>query len=238
MTIAVMRKPILLGWAVVVLSGLTAFAERPPPAGKAPAEFYATPSGAEGPSPGARFLATLPFEARDKLRKDGKVVLELKRKQGYVHAVIRLERPIDEAFAIITRPSAQARYMPHVAQSKTVSGRTEEGESIDYVVAVLFVKFPFRLQHWFYPEQQRMEWTLDPTGKNSLEQQSGFLQLYELDAKTTIAELSASVTVKNDFVAFIRSLGQKGEVSDVLAAMRKYVGTANLPHHDPTTEAP
>lgn len=232
-----MRNGLRLAGIALILCGLTAFAGRPPPMGKAPPEFYATPAGAEGPTPGARFLATLPYAARNKLRKDGRVILELQRKRGYVHAVVRLERPIGEAYALVSRPSTQQSYVPHVTQSKTVSGRTEHGESIDYVVSVFFMTFNFRVQHWFYPEHQRMEWTLDPSGKNELTEHVGSLQLYELDSNTTIAELSARVAVKDKFVSFVRGLGQRGEVSEALTAFRKYVATANPPRHAPTTEA-
>lgn len=221
----------------LILSALAASAARPPSAGRAPSEFYATPTAGDGPTPGARFLATLPYEARNKLRKDGRVVLELQRKKGYVHAVVRLDRPIDEVYELITRPSSQHRYVPHVAQSKSVGGRTEEGESIDYVVKVMLATFNFRVQHWFYPEQHRMEWTLDPTGENELTEQAGFLQLYALDSKTTIAELSARVAVKDKFVSFVRGLGQKAEVQDALTALREYVGTAKVPHHSATTKS-
>src|SRR4051794_33294661 len=103
-------------WAVLSFWAVTSFAERPPSVAKAPSEFHATSAEAQGPTPGAAYLATLPYEMRNKLRKDGRVLLELQRKKGYVHAVIRLERPIDEAYALITQPARQQQYVPHVAQ--------------------------------------------------------------------------------------------------------------------------
>lgn len=224
-----MANPISLAWAAVIFLGLPAFAERPPPVARAPTEFYSTPAGAQGPTPGARFLATLPYDARDKLRKNGRVILELHRKKGYVRAAVRLDRPIDEVYAIITQPSSQQRYVPHVAVSKTVRGRTEEGESIDYVVKVLFMTFNFRVQHWFYSEQQRIEWALDPSGENELVEYVGSFQLYALDSKTTIADFTTRVRVKDDFVAFVRSVGVKGEVAKGLTALRNYVATAKVP---------
>ena len=233
-----MRNGSRFAFAALICWGLIAFADRPPSIGKAPRELYETPAGAEGPTPGARFLATLPYDARNKLRKDGRVILQLDRKRGYVRAVIKLDRPIDEAYALVTRPSTQQRYVPHVAQSKTVSGRTEHGESVDYVVKVLFMTFNFRVQHWFYPEQHRMEWTLDPTGKNELVEHVGSLQLYPLDEKSTIAELSARVAVRDKFVSFVRGLGQKGEVNDALTALRKYVAKTDVPREGRTTKAP
>lgn len=211
--------------AVVLVSAVAALAERPPPAGQAPAEYYATPDGVGGPTPGARFLGTLNYATRNELRKDGSVVLE-KKGTKFLRAVIRLERPIEEVYAIITQPTDQARYLPHVDASKSVGGRSEEGESVDMVVSFLFVTFNYRVQHWFYPEQQRMEWTLDPTAKNELDEQVGYFQLYKLDAKTTIAEYGTRVVAKDGFVNFVRGLGERGGIAEALTAIRKHVASA------------
>ena len=212
-------------WAAVLLSGMTAFAEQPPAQGHAPAEFFATPDGIGGPTPGARFLATLPFSARETLRKEGRVVLDHKKGKtnGLVRAVIRFERPRDEVFGLITQPSQQARYLANVKASKTVGGRTAESELVDMEVAVLFVKMNYRIQHWFYPAEFRMEWELDPSVKCGLSEQTGFFQLYALDEKTTIAEYGARVIAKDGFLDFVRGLGERGGIAEALSALRIHV---------------
>jgi uncharacterized protein YndB with AHSA1/START domain len=207
--------------AVVLISSLAAFAERPPPMGHAPREFYVAETGV---TPGSRFLATLSPAAREILRKEGRVILEAKKKDdGLVRAVIRFERPVDEVFAVITQPSQQARYLPHVDSSKTAGKRTEEGEAVDMVVSVLFATFRYRVQHWYYPEEQRMEWTLDPRSKGEFVEQNGYFQLYALDERTTIAEYGTRVIAKDGFVEMIRGLGEKGGIADALAALRRHV---------------
>lgn len=212
--------------AAVLLSGLTALAERPPPRGLPDPELFVTAGAADGMTPGARFLATLPPPARELLRKEGRVVLDQKAKDdGLVRAVIRFERSPEEVFAIITKPSQQSRYLTHVSESKTVGGRTAEGESVDMEVAFLFVNLTYRIQHWFYPEAQRMEWSLDPTGDNGLADQAGFFQLYALDEKTTIAEYGTRVIAKDGFLDFIRGLGERGGVAEALTSLRRHVHT-------------
>lgn len=209
--------------AVVLMSSLVAVAERPPPMGHAPPEFFARESGG-GPTPGARFLATLSYSTRETLRKEGRAVLEPRQKNdGLIRAVIRFERPIAEVFAVITQPSQQARYLPHVDQSRTVGARSEEGEAVDMVVSVFFTTFSYRVQHWYYPEHHRMEWTLDPRRKAEFAEQVGYFQLYELDDKTTIAEYGTRVVAKDGFVEMIRGLGEKGGVADALTALRRHV---------------
>ena len=207
--------------AVVMLSGLVAFAERPPARGRAQ-----LPEGEQ--TAGARVLATLPAAARDAIRKDGQAVLDSKSKEdGLLRAVIRFDRPRDEVFAVITQPSAQEHYLPHVTQSKTVGTRTAEGESIDIVVSFLFT-FRYRAQHWFYPEQHRMEWNLDPKGENGLTEQVGFFQLYELDEHTTIAKYGMKVVARDGFLNFLRGLGERGGVAEAITAMREHVASTKV----------
>lgn len=214
-------------WAAVLLSGLSAFAEQPPAQGHAPAEFFATPDGVDGPTPGARFLATLPFSARETLRKEGRVVLDHKKAKGngLARAVIRFERPREAVFASITQPSQQSRYLTHVKASKTVGGRTAAGEVVDMDVVFLFIKMSYRIQHWFYPAEFRMEWELDPSVKCGLSEQAGFFQLYELDEKTTIAEYGTRVVAKAGFLDFFRGLGERGGIADALTALRIHVAS-------------
>jgi uncharacterized protein YndB with AHSA1/START domain len=156
------------------------------------------------------------------------VVLDSKQgdgEQALLRAVMRFDRPADEVFAIITQPSQQARYLPHVTQSKTVGARSDTGEVNDMVVSFLFT-FRFRIQHWFYPEERRMEWSLDPSGEDDLTEQSGFFQLYALDEKTTIAEYGTRVVARDGFLNFLRGIGERGGVAEALSAIRSHVSAS------------
>lgn len=218
-------------FAALVLTGMTAFAERPPQREHAAPELLDGAGGGEAPSAGARFLATLPLATREALRKEGHVLLDQKSKgdgDGLMRAVIRFERPRDEVFAIITQPSQQVSYLPHVTQSKTVGTRTAEGESIDMVVSVFLFTFRYRTQHWFYPDEHRMEWNLDPAGADGLKDQMGFLQLYALDERTTVAEYGTRVVAKGALLNFLRGLGERGGVAEAMGTMRKYVAATKL----------
>ena len=178
-------------------------------------------------TPGARFLATLPASAQDTLRREGAVVLAQKQgsaDQSMLHAVIRFERPVDAVFAVITQPSTQHSYLPHVTASKTVGGRSDEGEATDMVVSFLFT-FRYRTQHWFYPEEHRMEWSLDPSGADGLREQQGYFQLYALDDGTTLAEYGTRVVARDGFLNFLRGLGERGGVEEALRAIRRHVHT-------------
>ena len=210
-------------FAVLVVIALPSLAARPPARQHAPPEVIA---GVDALTPGARFLQTLPASTREALKKEGQAVLDGQRSgddtNGLLRAVIRFDRPRDEVFAIITQPSTQVSYLPHVTQSKTVGARSAEGETTDMVVSFLFT-FRYRTQHWFYPEEHRMEWNLDPAGEDGLTEQLGFFQLYELDEKTTIAEYGTRVVAKDGFLNFLRGLGERGGVAEALTAIRKHV---------------
>lgn len=213
----------------LALTGLAAFAQaegRPPSRGHAAPELFASTDG--GLSPGALFLATLPVAAQETFKKDGQVVLD-KGAGGsgpnLVKAVARFDRPKDEAYAIMTRVSEQASFLPNVQLSKTFGEHTAEGERTDYVVAFIF-SFKYRTQQWFYPEQSRLEWKLDPTGGDGLQEQDGYWQLYELDSKTTIAEYGTHIVANGAILNFLRGVGERGAIADALRAFRKHVDTA------------
>ncbi len=212
------------------LAACCAWAEpRPPARDHAPAEFFAAADGGVD-APGARFLATLPVSARDAVRREGYALLDQKSAGGgpsLLRAVVRFDRPRDEVFALITQPSQQKTFLPHVEQSKTVGERTAEGEAIDMVVSFLFT-FRYRTQHWYYPDEHRMEWNLDTAGGDGLMEQFGFWQLYELDEKTTIAEYGTRIVARGALLNFLRSLGERGAIGDALEAFRKHVHTAKL----------
>jgi hypothetical protein len=196
-----------------------------------PARGHSLPEvvvGVDALTPGARFLRTLTPPTRAELEKNAQVVLATpggSGRDGLIHAVLRFERPLDEAFAILTQPSTQATWLPHVTQSKTVGERTAEGETNDLVVSCFFT-FRFRVQHWFYAQEHRMEWALDPSGEDGLREQTGYFQLYALDDKTTIAEYGIRVVARDGFLNFLRSLGERGGVAEALTATRTHVAKA------------
>lgn len=206
-----------------------ALAERPPAREHAAPELFTELKGGSD-TPGARFLATLPEAARKAVEKDGQVVLDQKSTSSgpaLIRAVARFSRPKAEVWQLITRVSDQSKFLPHVDKSETVGERTVDGEVNDYVVAFLFT-FRYRTQHWFYGEEARLEWNLDPSGGDGLVEQLGFWQLYELDENTTIAEYGTRLVVRGAFINFLRSLGEKGGIRDSLIAFRKHIDAAKL----------
>jgi hypothetical protein len=115
--------------------------------------------------------------------------------------------------------------LPHVVESKTVGEHTAEGERNDYLVVLVF-EIRYRTQHWFYPEESRVEWSLDPSGANGLVAQEGYWQLYELDSKTTLGEYGTRIVVRGALLEFARSIGERGGVVEALNAFKRHVETA------------
>lgn len=209
--------------AAALLLSRTALSERPAPKAQPAAELVADPNG------GAKYVARLPDEVRKALEKKGHALLEQRsgKDDGLIRAVIVFERPRSEVFAVLTQPSQQKSYLPNVKKSELVGARTAEGEAEDIEVSFLFT-FKFRTQHWYYPELYRMEWALDESAPGSLSAQSGYFQLYALDESTTIAEYGTRVQLKDGFINFLRSLGEKGGVRDALDATRAHVKKAKV----------
>lgn len=202
-------------------------AGRPPAVGHRLVGDASARSGATQ-SPGAAYLAALPLAARETLLKKGQVVLEATASDAgptMVRAAVRLERPLSDVYALVSNPQAQSTYMPHVVRSQRIGERTPEGERDEFVVSFLLV-FKYRTQHWFYPEEDRVEWALDPHDDSDLVDQSGYWQLYALDPHTTIAEYGTQLRLRGTFLEFLRTLGQRGVVDDALKAFRRYADAA------------
>lgn len=180
------------------------------------------------PMSGAQYLAGLSPEVRASLAKNGFALLGSQSATSgpsIVRAVVRFDRPKAEVFSIITRPSEQQSFLPHVEKTQTVGEADATGEVIDTLVRFLFV-FRYRTQHWFYPEASRMEWSLVPTPDADLSEQWGFWQLYTLNESTTVAEYGTRLKMRGALVNFLRGLGERGGVEEALIAFRKHVHSA------------
>jgi hypothetical protein len=213
------RNTLVVPFLALALS--TAHAEtRPPARGRAVVEASVGTATA-----GALYLAALPPSALESLNKEAQVILGKPTSSSgpaLVKAAVRFERPKAEVYALLAQPSEQHTFLPNVKQSRTFGERTVEGESNDFVLAFIFT-FKFRTQHWFYPEQNRIEWNLDPAGGDGLVEQLGYWQLYELDEKTTIAEYGTHIVARGAIINFFRGLGERGAIADALAAVRHHV---------------
>jgi hypothetical protein len=207
-----------LTFAALALCGsVAAAAARPPPRGHAIA------------SAGSRYLESLPVQARTALERDAQVVLDEEASSSgpaLLRAVVRFDRPLGEVYALLTQPAEQHTYLPHVGVSRQVGERTPEGERDDFEISFPLVTFKYRIQHWFYPEEHRVEWDLDPTADNGLEEELGFWQLYELDDGTTVGEYGTRVRARDGLVNLVRTLGQRGAVTETLTALRRHVHSA------------
>jgi hypothetical protein len=221
---------VALGWRiqllVLLLTPALAGAERPPPKGQ-PTAFASSGDGGTRTA-GANYLAALPEAARKTLEKEGVVVLDQQAKEAgpaFLRAVVRFNRPIAQVYPLLSHPAEQSKFLPHVDQSTTFGGRTDEGEAVDYKVVWLF-SFEHRTQHWFYPELNRVEWTLLPKPGDSLKEQQGSWQLYEVDDQHSLAQYDTRLVSKGALLEFLRGLGERGAVKDSLNAVRKHVESA------------
>jgi hypothetical protein len=220
-----MTKSLRLGVLTAALASAGALSESRPPSRGHPAELDAD----GGVSIGALYVKGLPPAAQAALWRDGQVVLDQQTSSSgpsLVRAVVRFQRPRSEVFTLITRPSEQHTFLPHVQASTLWGESSPQGERDDFVVAFLFT-FKYRTQHWFYPEEHRVEWNLDPTGGDGLEEQLGHWQLYELDERTTIAEYGTHIRARGALLNFFRSVGERGAVRDALVAFRHHIDTAS-----------
>jgi hypothetical protein len=203
--------------------------QRPPPRGH-PLELAAAADA--GVPTGRRYLEALPRQAREAVLKDGLVILDqpvASAGSTLVQAVVRFDRPRSEVYALLSHPADQHTFVPHIEVSRPYGERTPQGERDDFEVKVLAFSFKYRTQHWFYPEESRVEWSLDRTGGADLDEQLGFWQLYELDERTTLAEFGTHIRATGPVLDLFRSLGERNTVVEMLTAFRRHVDSAASP---------
>ena len=111
---------------------------------------------------------------------------------GYIRVVALFSLPKKRVWDLVTQPSLQILFMPHLVSSAIVS-RTPEGETTDFVLKVLWVSVKIRVAHKFYADQSRLEWALDNSVKNDIKAQEGYWQFFELGPDKTIGEYGTRV---------------------------------------------
>jgi uncharacterized protein YndB with AHSA1/START domain len=225
------RRVVAPAVGIVCLGVATSYADsRPPSKGQPTPAFFEHFDGGVSETPGARYVKSLSTKDQAALARDGLVVQDQLTASGApmrLVAAVKFNRPVNEVYALLTRPSEHASFLPNVARSKTFGVRTDEAEQVDYEVAMVF-RFKFRTQHWYYPEHRRIEWALDPTGEDGLLEQAGSWQLYELDAATTVAQYTTRMVINGAVFNLVRGIGERGGVVQSLLATKKHVEASKL----------
>ena len=178
---------------------------------------------------GQLYYQSLPADVREKLDKKGQVLLADDKSTagsfgGYIRVVALFSLPKRRVWDLVTQPSLQILFMPHLVSSAIVS-RTPEGETTDFVVKVLWVSVKLRVAHKFYADQSRLEWALDNSVKNDIKAQEGYWQFFELGPDKTIGEYGTRVETGLAVPHFIQETLARHDIPGALTAFRNYVNS-------------
>lgn len=202
--------------------------ERPSSKGKSALASSTTTVKKEGEEfAGAAYFKSLPADLQAKLLKEDQVLLAEDKTTddnyaGYIKAVAIFKQPKKRAWELMIEPTKQVQFLPRLTGA-TAAERPANGELVDFQLKVLFSTYKFRVQHWFYPEQSRIEWLLDKSVKNDIKSQEGYWQLFELDENRTIGEYGTRVETGIAAPKFLQDIFARKDIPKALTGMRKFV---------------
>lgn len=228
-----MKKTLLPTALFVLFLPVHVLADAPRPAPKGIGDMASpvtTTRTVNGLTEGAAYLATLKPEMRSVLEKDGQVLFGEQKKDasgsygGYIRAVAYFKQPKARAFALIVEPSLQPLYLPRLVSATAVE-QPANGELDEFTLKVLIAKFVFRTRHWFYPEHSRVEWALEKTWKNDIDDQEGYWQLYAVTPELTVGEYGTRIDTGIAVPGWIQDMLARKDIPKALTAFRKYLDT-------------
>jgi hypothetical protein len=182
----------------------------------------------EGKTEGQIFLESLDPEIQKAVLKKGQTLLgEPKQTDngsyaGYIKAVAIFKQPKQRVWELMVVPTKQPLYLPRLTGASTVD-KPANGELVEFKLGVLFSTYKFYTRHWFYPEQSRVEWALDPDKESDIALQEGYWQLYALDENTTIGEYGTRVDTGVAVPQFLQDFFAKKDIPTALTAFRAYM---------------
>jgi hypothetical protein len=214
---------------VLVLTASTAWAgERPAAKGMSPLSSPVTTTRKdEGRFAGLAYFKSLPEDQRKELSAKGHILLSEDKSgagtfSGYIRAVAIFKQPKKRVFELMHEPTKQALYLPHLV-SATTQTLAPNGELVEFAIKVMMSTYHYHTQHWFYPEQSRVEWTLDSASKNDIKVQDGYWQLFELSDGATIGEYGTRIETGLAVPKFVQDIFARDDIPKAMLAMRKYI---------------
>ncbi len=222
------RTSLCLLATAIATNAFAAELTRPPARGSSPLASAVAATAAPGTTtPGASYLASLTPDVQKKLQAENQALMGEEKADkgsygGYIRAVAIFKQSKKRVFELMTDTAAQALYLPHI-DSATVEARPPNGELTQFILKFIWKSVKFHVQHWFYPEQSRSEWALDPSAANDIKGQEGYWQLFELGPDLTIGEYGTRIETGIAVPKFIQDIFARADIPKALTAFRKYM---------------
>ena len=137
-----------------------------------------------------------PPELVERLHRDGVLVMEDVGggADSFVVAYVIFARPRERVLELLEEAARQPEYRPELRSVRTISS-TAEGRVDEQRLVVMFQELVYRLLYTKDPDDQRLEWRLDPDFDNDLERMEGFWELYAAADGTTLGRFGSRVNV-------------------------------------------
>lgn len=145
------------------------------------------------------------------------------RFSGFLRALILLDVDKKTVFTKTLTPSKMDEYIQRVTKAETVL-KNKQGELTEFRVEFLVLAWEVWTQHWFYPEQSRINWCIDQEHyENDAQEFCGYWQFYHMPDGRTLAEyglkLETNLPIPQSWVQQIQRL----ELPKTAWAYKKYV---------------
>jgi len=138
-----------------------------------------------------------------------------------IYAAIVFDKPATETWALISKTEDQDKYLSSIKDLKIIckSGPTD---NIQFSVSVGPFTKTFRVIHHFSPDKAGIEWGLDPSFDNDLQELSGFWRFYDFGEGKTLARYGSQVGIRG-VPDWVEGLFKKRGISEALGQVKQYV---------------
>jgi len=184
---------------------------------------------ADMPGFGPDGLSGLTGAQRQDLDK-GKIVFSTTDAGGsaLIEAAVVFDVPLQEAWRLLSRTEDQIKYLKEIYELNII--KTEPALNIqEFKLKIAFLDIVYRVVHRFDEANQYIDWSMDPSFDNGLEDLRGFWRFYPYGQGRCLARYGSNVSVRN-IPNWIEAIFKKSGVKKSLIAVKRYVDSGGTYH--------
>jgi hypothetical protein len=141
---------------------------------------------------------------------------------GIVNAYVLFGQPIDRVYALLTQSARQVEFRPELMSIETIE-MGPHGPIDEQRLRILFRTYVFRLEYRLFPEQRRIEWSLDQRFDNDLGRVSGYWELFAMADGRTLGRSGTSVDVGPAVPAFLQDWITRKKLPNAMKGVQRWV---------------
>lgn len=140
-----------------------------------------------------------------------------------ITAVMIFNKPPEQVFDTLYRSEDQIKFLPEIKDVKVIN-KTEKDNNIEFKTRAAVFTFVYRVIHKFDKNNLYMDWAMDKSFKNDLQDLRGFWKFYSYPGGKTLARYGSNVSVKG-VPEWVENIFKATGVKDALKNVKKHIDT-------------